>query len=98
MRYPSVLLAGFLMACTVPPNTPIAEAVPAVPKPVEPVNPKPAVPKPRPIVPKLKAMPTEAPPEETNNDKPYCAGIQTGNVKEDINLKLDCLLSPTDGK
>lgn len=90
MRYPSVLLAGFLMACTVPPNTPVVEAVPKL---VE--NPKSVVPK---LIkaPKTKVAPTAE--EETSDDKTACAGIQTGNVKEDIHLKLDCLLSPTDGK
>lgn len=101
MKYLSVSLAVILMACTVPPNTPIAEAVPAAPKAAEsgPVNSKPAVPKPKPIVPRLKAATAaEEAPEETSSDKAVCSSIKTGDVKDDINLKLDCLLSPTDSK
>lgn len=98
MRYLSVALAGVLMACTVPPSTPIAEAVPPDTAPVEskPVTPKPASPKH--YRPSLKVPAVETPKETAEPSDPACAGIKTGNVKEDIHLKLDCLLSPVDGK
>ena len=86
MRY-VILFVAILAACTVPPNVQKTEAVPiniVVPVDVEVLLPKEhKEPDPKAQKPAAKTKTPNAPP---------CAGIDTGDVKESINLKLDCLL------
>lgn len=86
MRY---LLVIFLAACTFPPQNQQSTSVFPVSAPIEiqakeEVKPDPKEQKPRPA----RSHPGTTP-------APPCTDLDTGDVKESINLKLDCLL---DGK
>lgn len=94
MRYIALVTVIILVACTVPP--------PNVPKPETAQGPAPIVaPVAWPVT--LPAVEVAAPrakavkppkPDDVIEHNP-CAGITGEDVKEDINLKLDCMLNLT---
>jgi len=84
MHYLLIVVAFLAVACSVPPG-----AFKADPSPVET-----AVNEPRQVEPEKPEVKPEPKPKVVIK-LPTCKGIDTGDEKESLNLKLDCML---DGK
>lgn len=87
MKYLAIVVTVLMVACSVPPASFRSDSVPV--EVTVNVNPKPGEDRERELEPKHEPKPKAV------IKLPSCKGIDTGDEKESLNLKLDCML---DGK
>ena len=91
MKYLLIIVAVLMAACNIPPANFAPDPTPVVAEEKAPEPPKPEVkpapkPAPRPVV------VVSPPPPEVKIKLLSCKEIDTGDAKESLNLKLDCML------